>query len=280
MDAAKNKKFDLVVIGTGMAGAAAAVFAAERGLTTAQVGETGEIIFASGYLDLLGVHPLPDGRVLADPWAGLAQLAADEPQHPLARLAPGQIRLALDKFQTFLASADLPYHQFDSGNVNALTPLGTTKPTYLVPETMRAGVGALQAKPPCLLVDIRGLRGFSARQIAAVWADRWPALQTVTIDFPESEHLTELYTETMARRLELPDVLEQLGAGIRPHLNDAEVVGLPAILGVRKCRDVAAALVDQLGVPVFEIPTMPPGVPGLRLRDAFAARINEMGVRY
>lgn len=77
MGTSKNNIFDLAVIGTGMAGAAAAVFAASRGLTVAQVGETGEIIFASGYLDLLGVHPPENGRILNDPWAGLAQLARD-----------------------------------------------------------------------------------------------------------------------------------------------------------------------------------------------------------
>ena len=59
MDTSKDKTFDLAVIGTGMAGTAAAVFAANRGLATAQVGETGELIFASGYLDLLGVFPHP-----------------------------------------------------------------------------------------------------------------------------------------------------------------------------------------------------------------------------
>ena len=275
-----DKKFDLAVIGTGMAGSAAAVFAAQRGFKTAQVGETGEIIFASGYLDLLGVHPVAKGRVLKDPWAGLTQLAVDEPMHPLARLTTEKIRLAMEKFQAFLASAELPYYQADSRNMTALTPLGTTKTTYLVPETMQAGVAALREKMPCLLVDIRGLRGFSARQIAAVWKTRWPTLQTVTIDFPESEHLNELYTETMARQLELPAHLEKFGEQIRPHLKDAAVVGLPAILGVRKCRAVAAQLADLLGVPVFEIPTMPPGLPGLRLRDAFAARIPELGVRY
>jgi len=278
MTASKEQRFDLVVIGTGMAGAAAAVFAAGRGLATAQVGETGELIFASGYLDLLGVHPPENGRILNDPWAGLVQLARDEPDHPLARLAPETIRTALDEFFHFLTTSGLPYYRDTDKNSEVLTPLGTTKPTYGVPGTMWAGVKALRDKQPCLLIDIRGLRGFSARQIAAVWETRWPKLRTHTIGFPGSGHLSELYTETMARQMELPQNLDALSGRIKPHVKDAEVVGLPAVLGIRKCKAVAAALAEKLAVPVFEIPTMPPGVPGLRLRDIFAESIAQLGV--
>jgi glycerol-3-phosphate dehydrogenase subunit B len=144
---------------------------------------------------------------------------------------------------------------------------------------MLAGVRALRERPPCLLIDIRGLRGFSARQIAAVWDSRWPALRTVTIDFPGSDDLAELYTETMARQLERPQNLDALAARIKPHQQDAVVVGLPAILGVRSSPAVTAALAESLAVPVFEIPTMPPGVPGLRLRDTFSEWIAQRGVR-
>ena len=128
-------------------------------------------------------------------------------------------------------------------------------------------------------MDIRGLRGFSAHQIASAWTHSWPQLRTVTVEFPDSGHLAELLTETMARHLELPSNLDKLAARIKPHLKDARVVGLPAILGVRNSSQIAAAMAKTLGVPVFEVPTMPPGVPGLRLREMFANRIPELGVR-
>ena len=46
-------KCDLLVIGRGMAGMASALFAANRGLSTVQVGMTGEIVFASGLLEMI-----------------------------------------------------------------------------------------------------------------------------------------------------------------------------------------------------------------------------------
>ena len=279
MNHATDQTFDLAVIGTGMAGAAAAIFAAHRGLDVAQVGQTGEIIFASGYLDLLGVFPPADKRIWDNPWEGLERLKQAIPVHPLARIETAGIRAALDEFLGFLAEAGLPYRCGGEQNMTALTPLGTVKPTYGVPETMWPGVEALCAKARCLLVDIRGLRGFSARQVAEIWARDWPGLRTLTIDFPESGHLAELYAETMARKLELPSYREQLAAGIKPHLKDAVVLGLPAILGVQKSAGAARSLAELLGVPVFEIPTMPPGVPGLRLKEIFGNRIPELGVR-
>ena len=47
----KPIRCDVTIIGTGMAGMAASLFAVNRGLSVVQVGFTGEIIFASGYLD-------------------------------------------------------------------------------------------------------------------------------------------------------------------------------------------------------------------------------------
>ena len=59
----------LMVIGAGMAGMAAALFAARRRVSTVQVGLPAEIIYASGLIDLLGVHPIEKGRRWRNPWA-------------------------------------------------------------------------------------------------------------------------------------------------------------------------------------------------------------------
>ena len=48
------KKYDVCIIGAGLAGLAATLFAANRGLSCVEAGQTGEINFASGFFDLLG----------------------------------------------------------------------------------------------------------------------------------------------------------------------------------------------------------------------------------
>ena len=61
---------DLCVIGSGMAGMSAALFAARQGLSTVMVGRTGEIIFSTGLLDLM-----------AEMEAGIARWLEENPRH-------------------------------------------------------------------------------------------------------------------------------------------------------------------------------------------------------
>jgi glycerol-3-phosphate dehydrogenase subunit B len=268
---------DLIVIGSGMAGMAASLFAAQRGVATIQVGITGEINFASGLLDLLGVHPVESGRVLEDPWEGLQQLKTDQPRHPYARLPTGTIRSSMQAFLDFLASAGLPYVCRPDRNTRVVTPVGTVKTTYAVPLTMSPGADALAARRPALLVDFQGLKGYSALQLRETLAPAWPGLKTVRIPFPD---LTgDLYAERMARALQAPGNRERLAEAVMPHIGGRQAVGFPAVLGVYRPQEVAADLSARLGVPVFEIPTMLPAVTGLRLRETFENHLPAMGVQ-
>src|SRR5512141_920611 len=91
----RRYQVELLVIGSGLAGMAASLFALERGVSVAQVGNSGVIAFTTGYLDLLG-H---DGRgFVDDPWQALLRLRQDEPRHPLANIAEGDIRAAFTGF--------------------------------------------------------------------------------------------------------------------------------------------------------------------------------------
>lgn len=282
MTGVRRDSYDVAVIGAGMAGMAAALFAAERGLSCIQVGSGGGILFASGLLDLLAVHPVAEGRLWPSPYAALAALAGAQPDHPLARIDPASIHTAFESFVAALASAGMAYAPLGNQNRNVLTSIGTVKTTFGVPLTMVAGANMLAAadrRLPCLLVDFRGLREFSARQIAATLADRWPELRHQRIEFPGREDVPELYAAHLARALECAETRERTLARIKPLLGDARAVGLPAILGLGRSREVHAAFEAGLGVPVFEIPTMPTSVPGLRLLGTLEAVVAARGVR-
>lgn len=287
MTGESRNSFDVAVIGAGMAGMAAALFAAERGLSCIQVGSGGGILFASGLLDLLGVHPAAEGRQWRSPFNALAALAREQPDHPLARVDPVSIRTAFESFVTALGEAGLVYAPLGDRNRKVLTSIGTVKTTFGVPLSMVAGANALEAldvldapdtPPSCLLVDFRGLREFSARQIAATLADRWPGLRHQRIEFPGFEEAPELYAAHLARALESGATRERTIALIKPLLGDAQLVGLPTVLGLGRSREVHAAFEAGLGVPVFEIPTMPTSVPGLRLLGALEAVMSARDV--
>ena len=104
-------KADLTVIGAGMAGMAATLFAANRGLSVAQVGSSTEIGLASGLFDLLGIHPMSEGKRWDNPWAGMEALARDIPKHPYAQIPPKDFQEAFDELLDFLEGAGLPYFQ-------------------------------------------------------------------------------------------------------------------------------------------------------------------------
>ena len=267
----------LLVIGAGMAGMAASLFAVRRGIDTVQVGQAGTIPFASGLLDLLGVYPAAAGETLASPWEGLARLRREAAAHPYARVSDQDIRSAWDQFLSFLDEAGQPYIRQPERNMQVITPVGTIKTTYAVPHTMAAADDILKRRPPCLLVDFAGLKGFSARQIAATLGADWPGLRAVRL--PVTGIQGELQPERLGRYLERVDPICQLATDISRRLDGARAVGLPAVIGVHRTRANFEAMQGILGVPLFEIPTMLPSVPGLRLRESFEQHLPWHGVR-
>ena len=269
----------LLIIGAGMAGVAAALFAARRGIDTIQVGRTGETLYASGLFDLYGVAHHRDRALIDDPWQGLRQLKQDHPDHPFSRLSIDQIRTAIELLTTFMGDIGHPYLGYPDQNARLITPTGSIKRTFRVPASMWAGVRALEDKAATLIVDIRGLRGFSARQMVGTLAPGWPGLTAATIDLPRENRLGPKYAEHIARGLDVASARRELADAIVPHLGAATVVGLPAILGMQDPTGVCQEIEKGLGRPVFEIPTMPPAVAGVRLKESFDTHLPRLGIK-
>ncbi|MBT8369666.1 MAG: glycerol-3-phosphate dehydrogenase subunit GlpB, partial [Deltaproteobacteria bacterium] len=116
--------------------------------------------------------------------------------------------------------------------------------------------------------------------IASALQSQWPDLHTARISFPGMDHLSEVYAEHMASALILPPNRVKLAEAVKPHLNSAKAVGLPAILGLYRTQEVVSDLEELIGASVFEIPSIPPSVPGLRLKEAFERGLRAKGVQY
>ncbi|MBU2648008.1 glycerol-3-phosphate dehydrogenase subunit GlpB [bacterium] len=275
----KQVDCDLLIIGAGMAGMAAAVFAAKRGISTVQCGSSGGLLFASGLLDLLGVFPVENGRTWDNPWDAIDTLTASSPDHPYARVGRETIRESFLELAAFMSDAGLPYRFQPHANSTVLTGLGTCKPTYGVPLSMWPGASALSDTPPCLLVDFKGLKEYSARQIVEIHKKSWPDLRAVRVTFPGTGKTAELYPEQLARSLEGEEIRVKLAKTIKKQLRGETCVGLPAVLGIYQTSAIMAEMEALLGVQVFEIATPMVSVPGLRIHEKVQLKLPPDKIR-
>ena len=267
----------LLVIGAGIAGLTAALFAADRGVDVVMVGSVSELNYASGLIDLMAVHPIKEGRIWDNPWAAIERLVRDEPCHPYARLDRATMETALGSFFSALENGGYPCRYEPEKNTPIITQLGTIKQTYGVPLSMHGGSEAMALGRPGLIIDFQNLRGFSSRMIVENLASKWPGLRHKRIIVPGFKG--ELYNEPLALSLEAPSNLKNLAEAIRPHLGNEAVVGLPAVLGIRHTMRLVHDLEEMLGRRVFEIPTMLPSVSGMRLMECFMDQLPKRNVR-
>ena len=88
----------------------------------------------------------------------------------------------------------------------------------------------------------------------------------------------EIYPEVMARALEVAATRTRLAELLLAAAGEAKVIGLPALLGMHTPDLVRNELERLTGLTIFEIPTMPPSVPGIRLREMFEQVFPQKGI--
>ncbi len=88
----------------------------------------------------------------------------------------------------------------------------------------------------------------------------------------------EIYPEVMARALEVPGIGTRFAKLLKEAAGEAKVIGLPALLGMHSPDLVKTELERLTGLTIFEIPTMPPSVPGIRLREMFEQVFPQKGI--
>jgi len=266
---------DVLIIGSGLAGMSATFFSLDNGLKTIQMGSGCPLHFYNGLFDLMGTYPIQDNKTWENPWDAIEQLCQENSNHPYAFLTKDQLLQAAGSWLKFLEDLNVHYHYIPNKNIPAITPIGTQKLTHAVPKSVWNGINAMMQNQETLLVDIDGLKGFSARQIKETMQKTWPELETARIPFPGTTG--EVFTNHMANALETSSVQEQLAQLLLPRAQRVKSVGFPAILGSHYHEDVCNSLEKMLGKPVFEIPTLPPSMQGVRIRNALTHGLTQKG---
>jgi glycerol-3-phosphate dehydrogenase subunit B len=269
---------DVVVIGAGLAGLSCAAELAERGARV--------FLAAKGMATTHWTHggvdvAAPAGATTAH--VGVRVLAAMT-GHPYA-IAHAEVAPALEAHAARLEAAGIGLTgTLDDALVEIPTAIGARRRASLLPEA-QAAVLRPWADDGLLLVGIGRYRdawpAYAARNLATgSWPDGPREIRAVEVDLAGLDGLHNLNARSLAERF---DNAEWRGGALAAIARAVPAgtwrIGLPAVLGLR---DHRAALLDARGVlgpGVFEIPSLPPSVPGLRLYEALRTAIGSAAGR-
>ena len=267
--------YDAVVIGAGTAGLTAGARLAEGGARVCVLAKgVGSTHLAPGTIDVLGYAP----ERVSERGAALSDFTAAHPGHPYATLGSDAITDALRWFQSTVEAGPLPgYRYVGDLERNTLLPsaLGALRPSALVPETMAAGDAASPER--VCVVGSRALRDFHPALCAANLTRAGIPARGVDTEIEVSR--ADENALGLARRFDDPAWRAGFAARLAIKLQADERVGLPAILGVGDPHGAWRDLEQRLGRRVFEIPTLPPSVPGMRLFEILRSALRRAGGR-
>ncbi|MFN8562406.1 MAG: anaerobic glycerol-3-phosphate dehydrogenase subunit GlpB [Anaerolineae bacterium] len=236
----------IVVVGAGLAGLTAALACAEAGAKVELVAQgQGGLTLHPGWIETGDVERL-----------------AQQDEHPYSR-AGGSLAAGLALLDAVIGLKPVV--------TGCVTALGSLRPVAL-------SVGAAYpALTRVLIVGFDGWRDFYAGLVADNLRAAGVDAEAAVIDMPRLGGNFDNWTIDLARYLDTPAGLDGMIAQVKPKLGGAAQVGFPAVLGFQP--ETRAKIAEALGCPVFEIPTLTPSVPGLRLYHALRRAIIERGGR-
>jgi glycerol-3-phosphate dehydrogenase subunit B len=253
----------IVVVGTGLAGLVAAVRLAEAGERVLVLAKgVGATHLSPCTIDVLGYAP----ERIERPGEALGRLGDDHPYSVIGREAVEAAAAWWLESMPYVGS--LEQNQF------LPTALGALKPSALVPESMAAGAGA----DPVCVVGLRALKDFHAPLLADNLTRGGVEARAVELDV-RPEGRVDANSLGFARAFEDAAFRGDVVGALSARLGAGERVAFPAVLGLHRAREVWTELQDRLGRPVFEVPTLPPSVPGMRVAVILRERLRRAGGR-
>ena len=276
---------DVVVIGAGLAGMVAATRLAEAGAVVTLVAKGhASTHWGSGGLDVAA----PVGAATtAD---GLARLAKLE--HPYAFLAP-DVAPSLAWLLDRLEAGGLPYSgSLDTPIRRVPTAIGGTRRVAIVPAAQAAAQRRWEEDEVLVVAGPAGFKDFWPAAIAgslsreAVWhgTDRPTRLVGVSVDLPGLSGRNNLNALLLAGRFDDPAQWKDDIGRIAKAVDKAAAgrpgrVALPAIFGLSRHAEIWAELRARLPLEPFEVPLVPPSIPGIRLWRLLREHLRAAGGR-
>ena len=281
--------YDCIIIGGGISGLTAGIKCVNEGLSCAIISSgMSALHFSSGSIDMLGY--MNDGEVVYNPHDAIHDFIQANQNHPYARCGADTVAESLEFFQEQAGRKNVNLYHNNGNNHFHVTALGTLKPTYLSQrsvfnENIRNG---FENKPGIAIINFEGFRDFHPELAASnlkknqLFKDLEIFARTIRVsEFNNTSRNPHEYRSIdLARILEKEENLERIAAQIKEAAGDALFAGIPALLGLHDAGKVHGKLEELTGLLIYEIPTLPPSILGMRIDDALKTVFADAGGIY
>jgi len=274
-------KADIAVVGSGLAALVATRTLQQAGRNALLIWPgLSSLYFTYATVDVLGYSDLTTTQPVDQPEAGVAQLIEDHPEHPYALAGLDALRSGTALLTEWLRDAGFTWQGSLARNLLLPTAIGTPKPSCLVPASMAAG--DLRRTEPIVFCGFHGYEDFvpelAAANLSRSWGGDDQSVRAIRVSLPGFEPGRLFTSIDIARSFEDAAFRREVAGRIRREAAvDGVRIGMPAVLGLTHDMEVYSSFAAEVGHPVFEIPTLPPSVLGLRLFDRLRKHIQESG---
>jgi glycerol-3-phosphate dehydrogenase subunit B len=280
----------VIVVGTGLAGLTAATRLAQDGASVLVLAKgVGATHLSAGTIDVLGYST---ASLRSSPQRAAPALVerVERPGEALERLPEGHpywhvgaagVAASIEWFKARIAEGPLAPYAYTGGieeNLLLPTAVGVPRPSAVVPETM--AVGDLRAGAEICVVGFRALKDFHSSLLADVLGQAVPNVHARAIELdlvPEGR--ADVNALGFARAFDTAAFRADVAAQVVARLGVHERVAFPAVLGIDDPHAAWSELEHLLGRKLFEVPTLPPSIAGMRVYKSLRESLRRAGGR-